>query len=212
MNENSEDGKVTLDVDVASSLKAAFCAAGWNMDQVKMLAKQSYHLSALREVVEGYAQIGPREFELDLGTKPSNPKGLQMRLVLKTHIGTGTAILTRVGEKLYLDGSGINLFVCKGQRRGCLSGTIEKAMKGKKVLNANFAEFLVSHPFMIPKPWYKFSQIFFWGSRYSSEGYGEYVPTLWLPSIGDMYVQYEIINYDSGTVIWRYCPSAIVEC
>ena len=214
MSTNIEDEKLVLDVDEASALKSAFRVAGWDAKQVRKFASGG-HCRALRSVIDGYAEIRPREYIVDLGAIPKEPKSHQNKLVLKKHVGAGTATLTREGDTLFLDDKKINLFVWKGQRKGCLSGEIDKAVGGMLVLNVNVARCIASHPFLIPKRWcLRFRKIFFWGTRFTSEIWGDYVVVLDLSHLTGASVWYEPIchiEYGGGGIITDCSPSAILE-
>jgi hypothetical protein len=210
VNEDNENKELVFDVDMASSLKTAFCAAGWNTKHVKTLARTK-HLSGLRSVIEGYAEIRPRAFEINLEMPPVFPKHQGAKFELKEHNGAGIVTLTREGSRLFLDGKKINLFVWKGQRKGCLTGEIEKAVKGMKVLNASVAAFLGRHQFLIPPEWNRFHRILFWGTKYTQENYGEYVASLELPRFVPAHAWIMPIEYESGAYMLPDCPSAILE-
>lgn len=196
---------------MASSLKTAFCAAGWNTKQIEKLARTTGHLSGLRSVVEGYAEIRPREFNINLEVPPATPKHQNAKFELKEHNGTGIVTLTREGDRLFLDGKKINLFVYRGQRKGCLTGDIEKAVKGMKVLNASVAAFLGRHQFLIPPEWNRFRRVFFWGTKYTKKHWGEYVASLELPDLTSAHTWIFPIEHESGACIFPDCPSAILE-
>ena len=210
MNEDNENNELVFDVDTASSLKTAFCAAGWNTKHIKKLARTG-HLSGLRSVIEGYAEIRPREFNINLEMPPVTPKHQSAKFRLKEHNGTGIVTLTREGSRLFLDGKKINLFVYRGQRKGCVTGDIEKAVKGMKVLNASISAFLARHQFLIPPEWDKFQRIFFWGTKYTEEHFGEYVASLELSNFTSTHTWVTSIDHESGGAMFSNCPSAILE-
>jgi hypothetical protein len=140
-----------------NQLGDALQKAGFTTQDMSRL-KQFKELGAIRDLLSGKASISYSDHIIDTDAAPFIPKDWK----LEKHVGSGP---------WKFDPDSIDLFLSKEQRYHNQGGNklLEEiyALKGKKPLNANILDYLMSHKKLITKNW-KGKIIFFWGTIYRS--------------------------------------------
>lgn len=140
-------------------------------------------VDGIKRFLAGNVDVTIREHVVDFEAAPFVPEGWKVESHQKTH--TGTVVLTRVGDDLFLPaGRKMEFFLSPNQAEGkSIKGDkLRKEIEGLKredrlVLDANVLDYLLAHPEFIPESWKVDEKgrtrcIFFWGTIYRySDGY-----------------------------------------
>ena len=145
-----------LDVDQASELKAAFRRGDWTNAEIKKICEGNI-LADFRKVVKGLAEIKMIEHLIDLDADPFVPDGWAVEEHIK-------------GGQWKFNPDEIKFYLFKGQKKD-KDNELRKELVGKPVFNANFLDYLLAHPNLIPDECKKDENdntryIFFLGTRY----------------------------------------------
>ena len=134
-------------------LANALEAKGFTPDHLRKLG-QSTDLLLLRDFLDGKNEIRPMDYTIDLDAKPFLPVGWDV----EHH---------QNGGKFKYDPTKVKLYLSECQRSGCGSNgnDLLKELEDQKVMNANFLDFYLKYPHLVPENW-KGKSIFFWGTRY----------------------------------------------
>lgn len=147
---------------------------GWNNALVKELCKGNV-LGLVRDVLLGVVEIKAVEHLIDCDADPLIPyDGWTVRpedqLLSRVK---GKLKLERKDADLYLGGQKIDFCLSKKQRKGSYieGNALRKELEGEPVLNANFLDYLLAHPHLIPDALKKDENgnrlyTFFWGTIY----------------------------------------------
>lgn len=128
---------------------------GFTADDITKLG-QYPHLSRIRDVIRGKAEITYPQHLIDCDADPYIPSGW----IVESHAKGGQLMFDRTKIKLYLS---------KAQEKGkAIEGNkLRKELVDQPVLNACVLDYLLAHLELIPDEW-KDKAIFFWGTIYRS--------------------------------------------
>ncbi|MEI7620535.1 MAG: hypothetical protein WCJ57_03105 [Candidatus Falkowbacteria bacterium] len=171
-------------IGAMNQLADAFEKAGFSAEDVTKL-KQFNNLKGVKAIINGRATITYPERLIDLAANPFCPEGWSV----EEHQGTGN-------WKLDLSAP---LHWSKKQVKGTIEGNkLRKELKGKKVLNANVLDYLLTSPDLIPEEW-KNKNVFFWGTIYNHSDDSLYVRYLrWYGSSWGWYYHWLDFDFDSA--------------
>lgn len=119
----------------------------------------------LYALVETYQNSLPQkpktEYIIDSDAIPNIPSGLRLA-------DDGDQIVSRVKGKRNLSDIKVSLHLDVGQTDGKLvkGYDLKSRLEGQAVLGAQFLDFYLEHPALIPEDWKKKGWIFFWGTIY----------------------------------------------
>jgi len=154
----SSNNDLMLDVSQAAELKLAFRRNGWNNAEIKTLSGGNI-LADVLKVIKGQAEIKMIERLTDCDANPFIPDGWSVEEHKK-------------GGMFKFNPEKISLYLSKKQKKGSIDGhDLRKELSDKSVMNANFLDYLLAHPELIPEEW-KGKYIFFWGTIYR-DSYGD---------------------------------------
>ena len=147
-----------LDVDQAGELKAAFRRGDWTNEEIKKLCEGDT-LTKVHNLVRGYVDIVTKQHVIDLDVDPYLPNGWKVEEHIK-------------GGQFVYDPAKIEFYLSKRQKKGPIGGhDLRKELQGKPVYNANFLDYWLAHPELIPEE-LKGKYVFFWGTIYCDSAGG----------------------------------------
>ncbi len=157
---------LTLDVDQAGELKAAFRRGGWTNGDIKHLCEGNI-LTRVREVILGRATINTGEPTIDLDADPFVPSDWKV----EEH---------RKGGQWKYDPTKLRLHLSVKQQNGQVVTGLElcKELADLPVMNANLLDWYLINPEFIPNE-LKNQPTFFWGTRYRDPYGNQYVRFLY---------------------------------
>jgi len=144
--------ELILDVGQANELKLAFSRNGWTNADIKKLSEGDFLANVLK-LMKGQLEVKPIEHLIDCDANPFIPNGWSVEEHKK-------------GGMFKFNPEKISLYLSKKQKKGSMEGNdLRKELANQPTLNANFLDYLLAHPELIPKEW-KDKYIFFWGTIY----------------------------------------------
>lgn len=177
----SRDTELMLDVGQANELKLALRRAGWTNADVKKFCEGATAGLALL-LVRGQAKLEIVTHIVDTDADPIVPPGRHW--VMETHNRRGQVRLERRDDRLILDGNVVTLRRMEGNNYN--NGARDEFASGEEPLNANFLDYLLSRPELIPESWKGEGDdpsdrpnIYFWGTLYNEPGEGLFVRCLY---------------------------------
>jgi hypothetical protein len=164
----------TYSIGAMNQLGDALENAGFSTEDVTKL-KQFSNLKGLRDVLNGKAEISYPEHLIDCDSTPFVPSSWSVEEHKK-------------GGMFKFNPEKVSLYLSKKQIKGRIEGShLRKELANQPTLNANFLDYLLAHPELIPEEW-KGKYIFFWGTIYRDSDGSLYVRCLyWNGSEWDWY-------------------------
>ncbi len=155
---------------------------GITPEMFKKLSQRSV-MEQLAKILNGTHEVKPISYLVDGDADPFCPPNWKV----ESHRKMG---------KIDFDPSKLDLYLSEGQKKGVIGG--EKLRKEieklEGVMNANWLEFFLANPHLIPESW-KGKAVMFWG-------------TIYRVSVGSLYVRFLYWNGDAWN--WSYYWPAFV--